>query len=229
MVADRGQSTASALPVRPVLYELLNSTDREAFMKTSCDAVLLHPETTIREFLAVVAAETATILPDAAGTKLLAFTSKASVERKETELDPNIAIGTLGRFEEMLAVIVPLLRIKTYERPQFTKRCKNRFFNELGRSEQLNVWIEFDTEIPGTVLKKVYVRECLEQIASKIKLFHMAVVTGTAGTGKSIFLLYLLYKLLKEGKAVCFVCSGVQLYFNTDGEIIDFGISIHGV
>jgi len=88
----------------------------------------------------------------------------------------------------------------------------------------LNAWIEFETVIPGTALKKINVRECFEQIASKIKPFHMAVVTGTAGTGKSIFLLYLLYKLLKEGKAVCFVGSGVQLYFNTDGEIfeIDF-------
>ena len=61
--------------------------------------------------------------------------------------------------------------------------------------------------MPSTTnLKRLYVRKCYEVIASSLHSGRNKVIlTGTPGIGKSLFMIYLLRKLVKEGKRVLFV------------------------
>jgi putative protein kinase ArgK-like GTPase of G3E family len=70
--------------------------------------------------------------------------------------------------------------------------------------------------MPETKVKSLYIRECYQSIATSI--FHHSAssklkdemnikitITGTPGVGKSLFLFYLLHKLVTKGKRVLLI------------------------
>ncbi len=65
-------------------------------------------------------------------------------------------------------------------------------------------WIVFEGPVQSTCMTKIYVRECYKQIASMIitESKSRTLITGTSGIGKSFFLIYLLWRLVKEWKRV---------------------------
>jgi hypothetical protein len=83
------------------------------------------------------------------------------------------------------------------------------FFKEFSNAKEVNGWLMFKHPIPNAPLKKLYIRECYRTIASAIHPgensnldIKKAIVTGTRGIGKTWFLLYFLWKLVKENKRV---------------------------
>jgi hypothetical protein len=82
-------------------------------------------------------------------------------------------------------------------------------------------WLDLAHEIPSTYLKKLYIRECYRDIAASIDVpgINKAVVTGTPGIGKSLFLIFLLWKLVKERKPVLFIYHPFTIYFDGKGGV----------
>jgi hypothetical protein len=88
-------------------------------------------------------------------------------------------------------------------------------------------WISFGQEIniPSTSLNKLYVRECYQTIASRTCIkpgINKAIITGTPGIGKSLFLIYFLWKLVKERKRVLFIYHPFNIYYDGKGGVFWF-------
>ena len=120
----------------------------------------------------------------------------ANKEEKEEPLDPTQSVDGLGSQEDMLVVAVPpppsqpSLQIQ----PLLFPPCKVSFFNILDNAtESHGGWISFGHEVmPSTSLNSLYIRECYRTIASRIlevNGIHKAIITGTLGIGKSLFLI----------------------------------------
>jgi DNA replication protein DnaC len=68
-------------------------------------------------------------------------------------------------------------------------------------------FISFGGNIPSTTSNTLYVRESYQRIVSSIKprYINKVIVTGTPGIGKSFFLIYLLWELVKQKKRVLLI------------------------
>ena len=66
----------------------------------------------------------------------------------------------------------------------------------------------------------MYIRASYKTISSTIQAgVSKAIITGTPGIGKSLFLIYLLWKLVKEGKRVLFIYHPVTIYYDGNGGV----------
>jgi hypothetical protein len=84
-------------------------------------------------------------------------------------------------------------------------------------------WLSFRQKNPSTTWNNVYIRDNYRTIASSINPgFNKAFITGTPGTGKSLFLIYLLWKLVKEGKRVLFISHLFCIYYDGNGGVFQF-------
>jgi hypothetical protein len=93
-------------------------------------------------------------------------------------------------------------------------------------------WISFgqdkfgqDICIPSTSLNKLYVRECYQTIASSTCVepgINKAIITGTPGIGKSLFLIYFLWKLVKERKRVLCIYHPFNIYYDGKGGVFRY-------
>jgi hypothetical protein len=80
----------------------------------------------------------------------------------------------------------------------------------------------FETEILPTTLRSLYVRESYRIIASSISTaIHKTIVTGTPGIGKSIFLIYFLWTLVKGRQRVLFIYHPDIIYFDGKGGVFE--------
>jgi hypothetical protein len=125
------------------------------------------------------------------------------------------------------------------------------FFKTISSSDEKARWVTFYEKMPSTSLKKLYVRKSFKIIAQQILKQHTeaessvsetgktraraknaqfepimtlikAVITGTPGIGKSLFLLYLLQKLVKQSKRVLYVYNPFIIYFDGNGSVLAF-------
>jgi hypothetical protein len=74
-------------------------------------------------------------------------------------------------------------------------------------------------------LNRLYIRKCYVTIASSIVQVsgaHKAIIFGTPGIGKSLFLIYLLWRLVKEGKRVLFIYGKFYIYYDGNGGVFRF-------
>lgn len=103
------------------------------------------------------------------------------------------------------------------------KPCELLFYNSIGNAREDDGFLSFDEEIPLTKLKSVFVRECHQTIASSIKPgINKAIITGTPGTGKSFFIIYLLWKLIKGGHRVLLISRPFNIYYDGTGGVFQF-------
>ena len=98
------------------------------------------------------------------------------------------------------------------------------FYNRLADVlEPIDGWIDWGFLIPGTQLRKLYVRGSYISIASEIfnrnQTLKKAIITGIPGVGKSLFLIYFLWTLVKESKRVVLVFKTYIIYFDGFGGI----------
>ena len=85
--------------------------------------------------------------------------------------------------------------------------------------------ISFGKLVPDTNLNQLFIRESYKTIASSIlegNGSHKAIITGTPGIGKSLFLFYLLWKLVKDGKRVLFIYGTFNIYYDGKGGVFCF-------
>lgn len=115
--------------------------------------------------------------------------------------------------------------------------CQVPFFNSIcDVAESDDGWILFGQQqqhIPSTSLNSLYIRECYRTIASSIitnpgtginNNKHKAIITGTPGIGKSMFLIYLLWTLVKEGKRVLVIYHPFNIYYDGKRGVFRFPI-----
>ena len=109
---------------------------------------------------------------------------------------------------------------------QTTDSLMEVFCNELSTGKEVVVggteFIQFKHELLGgdEYPEKIFVRKCyksmydkmLEVIRSDTK-GNVMTVMGTPGIGKTVFGLFVMYKLLQEGKSVMYYHGGLNMYF----------------
>jgi hypothetical protein len=148
-----------------------------------------------------------------------AFDKRNDAEGKEEPLEEDSQISDLGKSKkEALIVVVP-------SRP-YVDDSELPLFNELSDIVERDEWISFKGIIPPTSLKDLYIRKSYQSIAASIYNpgsigITKAIVTGTPGIGKSLFLFYLLYKLVKDKKRVLFIYYPHIIYFDGQGGVFD--------
>jgi hypothetical protein len=102
----------------------------------------------------------------------------------------------------------------------------------LTAAKEENGHLLFQNSIPSSFdMKNIYIRESYKVINRNILALHTgmkaniiskrnkAIVTGTPGIGKSLFLFYLLWVLVKEGKRVVFVHHPYTIYYDGQGGV----------
>ena len=164
-------------------------------------------------------------LKDIPSGALLVYKNKAAFDKrnvavdegKAEPLDPTDSLGLLGSKEDMLVIAVPSSILPSFP------LCQVPFYNSICNATDRDGWISFGQNIPSTTLKNLYIRDSYRTIASSIKPgINKAIITGTPGIGKSLFLIYLLWKLVKEGKRVLFIYHPFNIYYDGDGGVFRF-------
>jgi hypothetical protein len=103
--------------------------------------------------------------------------------------------------------------------------CSQPFFMSLATAVENGSWLEFMNPLPdGLKLKRLYIRECYRFLADEIicdEPLKKTIITGTPGVGKSVFLIYLLWKLVTSKKRVIFVYNPHSLFFDGIGGVFE--------
>ncbi|KAG2785295.1 hypothetical protein PC112_g24668 [Phytophthora cactorum] len=103
-------------------------------------------------------------------------------------------------------------------------RCSDPFFSQFPTVDQVGDWLEFPALLPLTERQKLYVRSSYKSIAAQAltkvdpNRRKYAVITGTPGIGKSVFVYYVMWRLIKDKKRVLFITRQPPIYF--DGSTI---------
>jgi hypothetical protein len=99
-------------------------------------------------------------------------------------------------------------------------RCGASFYRAVSAASEKGDWITFEEAMPGTSLKQLYVRESYRKLSSQMLagVRDKFVVTGTPGIGKSVFLFFLLFELVKLRKK-CFWFS-ILILFTLTGKVV---------
>ncbi|KAG2763856.1 hypothetical protein Pcac1_g24541 [Phytophthora cactorum] len=102
--------------------------------------------------------------------------------------------------------------------------CIHPFFSQFPTVDQVGDWLEFPALLPLTERQKLYVRCSYKSIAAQAltkvdpNRRKYAVITGTPGIGKSVFVYYVMWRLIKDKKRVLFITRQPPIYF--DGSTI---------
>ncbi|KAG2765528.1 hypothetical protein PC111_g25159, partial [Phytophthora cactorum] len=86
--------------------------------------------------------------------------------------------------------------------------CIHPFFSQFPTVDQVGDWLEFPALLPLTERQKLYVRCSYKSIAAQAltkvdpNRRKYAVITGTPGIGKSVFVYYVMWRLIKDKKRV---------------------------
>jgi hypothetical protein len=100
--------------------------------------------------------------------------------------------------------------------------CQMPFYNDINQTTELNGWLSFVHPIPSSTLNHLYIRDSYETIASSIRPgINKAIITGTPGIGKSLFMIYLLWKLVKAGRRVLFIYHPNNIYYDGQGGVFE--------
>ena len=99
-------------------------------------------------------------------------------------------------------------------------KCQIPFYNDISNANLVNGWLSFLQPIPSCTLNELYIRESYKTIASSIQPgINKAIITGTPGIGKSLFMIYLLWKLVKAGKRVLLIYHPDIIYYDGEGRV----------
>ncbi|KAE9113543.1 hypothetical protein PF010_g10041 [Phytophthora fragariae] len=98
--------------------------------------------------------------------------------------------------------------------------CSDPFFSQFSTVDQVGDWLNFSSLLPLTRRLKIYIRSSYRVIADQALLnpdgnmVKYAVVTGTPGIGKSVFVYYVMWRLIKDKKRVLLFDSEGNFYFD---------------
>ncbi|KAG4039357.1 hypothetical protein PC123_g25092 [Phytophthora cactorum] len=98
--------------------------------------------------------------------------------------------------------------------------CSDPFFSQFPTADERGGWLEFPALLPLTECQQLYIRSSYKSIAAQA-LSKMdpnrrkyAVITGTPGIGKSVFVYYVLWLLIKDKNRVLLFDSNGLFYFD---------------
>ena len=201
-----------------IWFQLIGS-DGKPFKGIGANKVSLTSITDLADLQKAVKAENANSLSSVDAAQLNVYKNKTEYDLKKEPLDPTLSLDGLGSKEEMLIVLVP--PSANYSTQLFSP-CKIAFYNNLCMATECDRWLLFGQVIPSSTLKRLYIRESYEIIASTIKPgLNKSIITGTPGIGKSLFLIYLLWSLVKAGKRVLFFYHPDTIYYDGQGGVFD--------
>ena len=239
MSSNLQQSSSTSHPPSPLVwFLLLDSETGEPYKNTTTDYVSHPPGAVVAEFRKLVHRENSAILPGIAPSQLLVYKNKAAFdsrsaaenEGKVDPLDPTQSVHGLGSKEDMLVVAVPPPPIQPslqIHQPHIFPPCQVQFFNNICNATEIDggSWITFEQNMPNANLNRLYIRESYRTIASRIlevNGIQKVIITGTPGIGKSLFLIYLLWQLVKERKRVLFFYHPYSIYYDENGGVFKF-------
>jgi hypothetical protein len=211
---------------------------------TTATSKRFHDDCDVCDFRKVVKVTFSTTLSSMDASTLLVYKNRSSFDKrndpqsKVEPLEEDSLINSLGETEDdALIVVVPLSSMYSQIQPSPFLTCKIPFYRSILEVTDRNRWISFPYVIPSTTLTQLYIRECYETIASSIETgfktpvitstgtstieFKKAIVTGTPGIGKSIFLIYLLWKLVRTGKRVLIIFHPHSIYYDGQGGVFE--------
>mmetsp|Transcript_14414 Transcript_14414/g.27096 ORF Transcript_14414/g.27096 Transcript_14414/m.27096 type:complete len:456 (-) Transcript_14414:411-1778(-) len=219
---------ASSRPPALTWFVLVDSDTGEAYRGASASAVSLSCGSVVAQFRDAVKVKHSNKLASIDAADLLVYKNRESFDRrndpneneKQEPLRSSHRINGLGNTEEDALVVVippprPLLEFI---------RCEESFYNNIYKATEINGWISFGDNMPSITLNRLYIRESYRTIESnftprmhgKLKV----IITGTPGIGKSLFLFYLLWKLVvKEGKWVLIMYGESNIYYDGKGGV----------
>jgi hypothetical protein len=213
-----------------VWFRLVDSIG-SSYKGTTTDKVSLSTDADVIDFRdAVKAKYSDSVLLGIAASQLLIYKNRATFEEtrdlqhKEEPLKSSLSVVHLGETEEhALIVVVPM---SGYPQPiqaeQQGAPCRIPFYNDLSKATELDGMLLFDQTVPSSTLNRLYIRESYKTIASSIKPgINKAIITGTPGIGKSLFLIYLLWKLVKAGKRVLLIYHPCTIYYDGQGHVFE--------
>ena len=174
----------------------------------------------------------AAVLKGLKSSQLLVYKNKQALDNKEEALEEDALVTDLGKSKgEALIVLVPPSLDYTNQasiispsfhpsQPLRLLPCGIPFYNDILNATERDGWISFGPDIPSTSLNSLYIRESYKTIASSIKPgINKTIITGTPGIGKSLFMIYLLWKLVRAGKRVLFVYHPRTIYYDGQGGV----------
>jgi hypothetical protein len=203
---------------RRVWFKLIDSSTGQIYPTTTVTSLHIESTADIDTFRKHMHSETSTLLRDILPMQLQVYENEASLKNNQEPLSPGTQIGSFGISDKSpIIIVVPVGRLSSFD------SCEFPFFTNISNAEQTEGSVVFDDNIPSTSLKKLYVRECYLSIASSLMVGNLkAIITGTPGIGKSMFLVFLLWKLVKEHKRVLFIYHPYNIYYDGRGGVFCF-------
>ena len=206
-----------------VWFFLLDSSTGMPYKGTSADAVSLPPRSVIVHFRDAVHLKNSSILTGIASSQLLVYMTKAAFDKRNAAVDEekveplksSLSLDGLGTTEEeALVVVVPSSTPATHNPTDLFLPCQISFYNDICKAVEINGWLSFLEVIPSS-LNRLYIRDSYKTIESSIKPgINKSIITGSPGIGKSLFMIYLLWKLVKAGKRVLFIYHPHTIYYD---------------
>jgi hypothetical protein len=207
-----------------IWFLLLDSDTGEPYKQAGDDKVSVSSFADVVDFQKAVKAENSNKLSSIDSSDLLVYKNKADFDKRNAEdgkgepLESDSLVVGLGTSKiDALIVVVPS-SIQA-QLSSFTP-CKHAFFNNICNTPETDGWLSFGESIPSTELNSLYIRESYREIATSIiESINKTIITGTPGVGKSLFLMYLLWKLVKDGERVLFIFSPYIVYYDGKGGV----------
>jgi hypothetical protein len=204
-------------------FQLADAVSGQILEGSTADKVSLPDGSDVADFRDTAKVKCSNKLSSVDSNNLLVYKNRAAFdkrnddEEKEEPLEEDALISGLGLSKkEALIVAVP----SSIQSLQARSPCQIPFYSDIHGGIESEGWISFQQVIPGTSLTKLYVRESYQSIATDLKPgINKAIITGTPGIGKSLFLFYLLWKLVKEGKRVLFIYHPDIIYYDGQGGV----------
>eukprot|EP00557_Chaetoceros_sp_GSL56_P003743 CAMPEP_0176496978 /NCGR_PEP_ID=MMETSP0200_2-20121128/11477_1 /TAXON_ID=947934 /ORGANISM="Chaetoceros sp., Strain GSL56" /LENGTH=475 /DNA_ID=CAMNT_0017894957 /DNA_START=66 /DNA_END=1490 /DNA_ORIENTATION=+ len=220
------QQLSASLSPRPLIwFVLLDSDTGKSYKGTSADYVSLPAGSVVAQFRKLIHRENAPILTGITASQLLIYKNKDAFDKRQNVIDPeegeplksSRGINGLGETEEEALVVIVPSSIQLAPFPT----CDVPFYKHICSATERDEWISFGQhKMPSTNLNRLYIRESYRIIASRIHPgIDKVIITGTPGIGKSMFLIYLLWKLVKEGKRVLFIFHPYNIYYDGQGGV----------
>jgi hypothetical protein len=199
-----------------VWFQLVEQTG-EPYKGSTCGCVSMSPESVVHLFRKAVYAENSAILPGIVSTQLLVYRNREAFDQGNSPLRASAPLNRLGETEnEALVVVIPSVILSG---------CRVHFFNKLPEAVLKGELIAFQEDIPLTQNQKViFIRDCYREISDIIQndTKKSAIVSGSPGIGKSLFLIYMLWILISKNKRVLYVCLPYIIYYDEQGRVFEF-------
>jgi hypothetical protein len=223
--------SVSLSPPPLIWFILVDSNTGQSYKGTSASSVSLPSGSVVDQFRDAVKVKHSNKLATIDAADLLVYKNKASFDKRNDVLNGDSEEGKpleedsfvdgLGKSKkEALVVVVPT----PIPSSQF-ERCRKEFYKNIYSAIESDGLITFEQVIPSISLNKLYIRESYRTIASSIKPgingVEKVIITGTPGIGKSLFLIYLLQKLVKEGKRVLIIYHPLNIYYDGTGGVFE--------